>query len=298
MSPRDVLVARAGLLARTRRFFDAQGFVEVVTPTLVRAPAAELWIDAFAVTDPEGEKWLAPSPELQMKRLLVRQSGPIYQITRSYRHGERGRLHRPEFSMLEWYRPGADYRAAMADAVALLRAMAGGPSVRFRGATIELPADLEGAERLTVREAFERFARHAPPDDPDVFTREIGEQVEPNLGIARPTVLYDYPRHQASLARTSSADEAIAERFELYVAGIELCNGFSELCDPVEQRARFSATNDARSVHGKPRYPVDEAFLEDLGRLGAAAGVAWGVDRTVMLLCDAPDLASVLPGWE
>ncbi len=234
------LAKRAAIVSALRRFFGAEGFLEVETPLRVVAPAPELHLQCL----PSAARWLVPSPELQMKRLLAAGYGPIFQISKAFRAGERGRLHCPEFTMLEWYRPGADYRALMDDLERLVRATAQAVrdtlAIRYQGEPLDLGA---AWERLTVKEAFRRYAGWEPDSRPDEhrFTVDLVDRVEPRLGRGRPTLLMDYPASMASLARLKPGDASVCERVELYLAGIEIANGFSELIDPDEQRRRFEA---------------------------------------------------------
>jgi lysyl-tRNA synthetase class 2 len=309
---RSAIEARADLYRRVRSHFDGLGFLEVETPLRVPSPGLEVHLEAI----PAGEgHWLVTSPEYHMKRLLAGGLRRIYQIARCFRAGESGPHHSPEFTMLEWYRADADYTAILADAEGLLRACAG-PTLRFRGEEI----DLAGAwERLTTRDALLRHAgidwrahpdpagfREAatragfgpiPTDDTwdDVFHRVMITAVEPHLGRGRPTALTEYPARMAALARLKPGDPEVAERFEIYVAGVEIANAFSELTDPGEQRRRFEAEQAERWRLGRPVYPIDEKLLEALGRLPPCAGIALGLDRLLMLGLDAASLDEVLP---
>jgi lysyl-tRNA synthetase class 2 len=304
--------ARAALYRRVRDFFDRQGFLEVETPQRVRSPGLEVHLDAI----PAGEGfYLITSPEYHMKRLLAAGFGRIYQIVKCFRAGEQGPLHHPEFTMLEWYRAEAGYQEILADTEGLLRALAG-DSLVYQKETIDLSGPFE---RLTTREALWRHARidwrehpdvssfraaalaagHGPipPDDTweDIFFRVFLSAVEPRLGHGRPTALLDYPARMAALSRLKPGDPEVAERFELYIAGIELANAFSELVDPVEQRRRFEADQAERRRLGRPVYPVDEKLLAALGELPPCGGIALGLDRLLLLLLDEPHLERVLP---
>ena len=274
------------------------------TPVLVHSPGVDRHIDAHAVP-PDG--YLATSPEYHMKRLLAAGSGPIYQLTRAFRLGERGGLHDPEFTMLEWYRPGWDHETLMDEVEELLVDLA---QRHAPGTTLAR----EGYERATFAEAFQRSAgidphtasaqaiRAACPEggpDLDAADREgwltwlQASRVEPTLGRGRPAFVHLYPANQCALARIRPGDPPVAERFELYCDGIELANGFHELTDSREQRQRIDDENRARERAGKPAYPVDEAFLEALDEMPAAAGVALGVDRVVMLLLGKDEIREV-----
>lgn len=323
------LRVRACVLAAIRGFFAAQDFVEVETPALQISPGLEPHLHAFAVSvrEPGGarrQRYLHTSPEFAMKKLLAAGEPRIFQLARVFRDAERSATHHPEFTMLEWYRAGADYRALMADCEALLVACAdaaGCAALRWQGRA----SDPRGAwQHLTVAEAF---ARHAgidlwatipDPETPNVarlaraaagagiaarsgddwdglFFRIFLERIEPALGTPAPTVLRDYPIGMAALARRSPGDPRVAERFELYVAGLELANAFSELTDPVEQRRRFEADVAKKQRLYGERYPIDEDFLAALGAgFPDSAGIALGVDRLVMLLTGAERIDDVL----
>jgi lysyl-tRNA synthetase class 2 len=318
---RPNLVRRAGIMRAIRAFFDSRDFVEVETPYLQISPGLEPHLQAFAteLKHPDGSTrplYLHTSPEFAMKKLLTAGEERLYQLARVWRNGERSERHHPEFTMLEWYRAGATYFDLMEDCEALLRAVTNGePYVRGN-----LACEITGPfERLSVTEAFARYCdidlvaildnkpgMHAAarrlgirtaPDDlwDDIFHRIAMERIEPHLGMGRPTFLYDYPVAMAALSRPKPEDERFAERFELYVCGIELANAFGELTDPALQRARFEADMDLKEQLYGDRYPIDPGFLAalDLG-LPASAGIALGVDRLVMLAVGADRLEDVL----
>jgi lysyl-tRNA synthetase class 2 len=287
------LHARDLVIRAIRRFFHDRGFLEVETPCRIPAPAPEPHIDAL----PSNGWYLQTSPELAMKRLLASGHDRIFQICRCWRSAERGRFHLPEFTMLEWYRAGADYTDLMVDCEGLLRATAaavtGTGTVWFQGsaARLDIPP-----ERLTVREAFERYAGISAEEAlaRDRFDDLMVEQIEPRLGIGRPTFLLDYPAARGALARLKQEDRSLAERFELYLCGVELANAFSELVDPEEQRERFLCDREERRILGKDPYPFPEPFLYDLASLPPSAGIAFGVDRLLMLLLDCPAIDDVV----
>ncbi|MBW7852501.1 MAG: EF-P lysine aminoacylase GenX [Rhodospirillales bacterium] len=321
---------RAAILAATRRFFAERGFDEVETPALQVSPGLEPHLRAFATAlhEPFGgaarRLYLHTSPEFAMKKLLAGGLERIFQIARVFRDGERSPTHHPEFTMLEWYRAGAAYTDLMDDCEALLRAAAeaaGAKAFSWRGASADPFAPWR---RLTVAEAF---AEHAGVDllsaiddplapDPaplaaaarrlglvpgendrwdDVFFRIFLEFIEPNLGRGAPVILYDYPVCMAALSRPKPSDPRLAERFELYVCGLELANAFGELTDPAEQRRRFAADMALKERLYGERYPVDPDFLAALDAgLPASAGIALGLDRLVMLAVGAADIAAVL----
>jgi lysyl-tRNA synthetase class 2 len=291
---------RARVCREARAFFEARGFLEVQTPVLVPSPGLDVHLDAFEVAGGErgAPRWLMTSPEYQMKRLLADGWERIYQIAPCFRRDERGPRHNPEFTMLEWYRANAGIEAVIADTEQLVAAVTGG-TVTLAGRRIDVAPPLE---RLTVCDAFANFAGfspdetlHAAAHDEDRYFRALVDQVEPALErLDRGVVLLDYPASQASLARKKPGDERVAERFELYVAGIELCNGFGELVDPVEQRLRLLRDQDERRTRGLPVYPIDEAFLAAVGRLPPSAGNALGLDRLVALASGTADIREVI----
>ena len=271
------LPERARVLRQIRAFFDARGFTEVETPVRIPAPAPEPHIDC----PPSGDWFLRASPELQMKKLLAAGMERIYQIGPCFREGEKGSRHNPEFTMLEWYRVNADYSDIARDAEELVAEV-----LRPRGSAA-LP-------RVTVREAYRRWAGWDPVEawDQDRFDFDMATKIEPNLPKG-PLFLMDYPAPAASLARLKADDPRVAERWELYVDGLELANAFTELTDPVEQRRRFELARAERRALGEADYPLDEEFLDALARMPPSGGVALGVDRLVMLACGVHDIADV-----
>ncbi|HOW98496.1 MAG TPA: EF-P lysine aminoacylase EpmA [Kiritimatiellia bacterium] len=295
---RPALELRARLMRALRTFFADRGFLEIETPVRLRAPAPELHIDA----EPSGDAWLRTSPELHMKRLLAAGYERIFQVGPCFRRGEFGARHRPEYAMLEWYRAGADYHDVLVDTKALVLGLArevlGTTRLRRGGREVTLePA----WAYLTVSEAFIGFAGWDPVErfDPDRFDLDLVDKVEPQLPREVPVVLADYPAPAAALARRKPGRPAVAERWELYLDGIEIANAYSELTDPVEQAARFEEWNRARAAAGKPVYPPDREFLAALEKgLPACAGVALGVDRLAMLFAGAESLDEVLPFHE
>ncbi len=288
----DALKLRAAMLLSIRGFFQAADFLEIETPHRIPAPAPESHIDAVA----SGEWFLHTSPELCMKRLLAAGYPRIFQLCRCFRAGERGLRHLPEFTLLEWYRSGADYRDLMADCEALIGRVAadlGMPgSCSWQGTRIDLAPPWE---RISVREAFERYAPMTPEEAlrRDCFD-EVMADIEPRLGLERPVFLCDYPAPLAALARLKAGEPDLAERFELYMAGLEMANAFSELIDAGEQRRRFEAANLQRRVGGCPVYPMPETFLDALPRMPASAGIALGVDRLAMILADRARIDDVV----
>jgi lysyl-tRNA synthetase class 2 len=324
---RPFLAARSRIQAALRQWFAGQGFAEVETPILQVSPGNETHLHALAadLVAPDGSRerrYLHTSPEFACKKLLASGEPNIVTFARVFRNRERGPLHHPEFTMLEWYRAHESYGTLMSDCAALLAEAAkaaGSARWQFKGRVCDPLAE---PERLTVADAFKKFsgmdlmaampagkpdiaklaeaARNASiqiaDDDTwsDIFSRVLVERVEPRLGIERPTVLMEYPITEAALARPSAADPRVAERFELYVCGVELANGFGELTDPAEQRRRFEAAMaDKERLYGE-RYPLDEDFLAALSRMPPAAGTAMGFDRLVMLATGATHIEQVL----
>ena len=289
------LEIRARVLRQLRAFFDARGFVEVETPVRIAAPAPEPHIDCpAAIARPdaaalERSTFLRASPELQMKKLLAAGMDRIYQIGPCFREGERGRRHSPEFTMLEWYRASADYLDILSDMEALLAETFG-----LKGSKGHKGSNGLKGERITVREAYLRWALWDPfaTWDADRFDFDMATKIEPNLpkGVV---FLMDYPPQAASLAKLRGD---VAERWELYVDGMELANAFTELTDPVEQRRRFEEARAERRRLDEADYPLDEEFLDALSRMPPAGGVALGVDRLVMLVCGMDDIATVRAG--
>lgn len=287
------LSLRSRVLRAIRDFFYAADFIEVETPVRIPAPAQETYIDA----PPSGRAWLRASPELHMKRLLAEGCPRLFQLGPCFRAGECGARHNPEFTMLEWYRAGADYTDILRDTEALLAhvfsVITGSASFSYRGQPISLTPPWHC---LTVREAFRRWAGWDPAEawDQDRFDLDLVSKVEPSLPADKPCVLADYPAPAASLARLKPHDPAVAERWEVYVGGLELANAYSELCDPSLQRARFVEAAESRRKLGKEVYPLDEPFLEALeSGMPPCGGIALGVDRLVMLACDANDIGDV-----
>jgi len=319
------LLRRAKIIQEIRRFFHEREFVEMETPTLVDSPGMEPHLSALELycTLPDGtrkKKFLHTSPEYGMKKLLAAGWEKIYQICRVFRDGEVSDTHQIEFTMLEWYRVHADYRKIMEDCEELIGHLAERVlernEISYQGKKINLTSPFQ---RMSVARAMSLYggvdieknrdvhslleeARsreyHFDPDEiysyDDIFFKVFLEAVEPALGFPTPTILYDYPSSMAALARLKADNPFWAERFELYAAGLELANAFSELNDPAEQRTRFEEEQKLRAKLGKPVYPIDEDLLRALSRMPPSAGIALGIDRLVMLFCDAPSIQEVL----
>ena len=303
----ETLRLRAKLLAQIRAFFSAREVLEVETPLLAAAPVTDLHLHALSCryrgpgADRGRELYLQTSPEFAMKRLLAAGSGPIFQICKAMRDGEAGRRHNPEFTILEWYRPGWDHHRLMDEVGELLAEVLG----------------TRPGERLTYAEAFERYASidpHAASDEAlrlrvealgmdstdglrrdDLLDLILTHVIEPKLGHCQPTLIHDYPASQASLARVRPGDPSLADRFEVFAEGVELANGYHELVDPEEQRRRFEADLEARHHAGLREVPIDERLLAALEHgLPDCAGVALGVDRLLMLKGGTRDIVDVL----
>jgi len=306
----------------TRAFFDSRDFCEIEAPILVPSPGLELHLDAFELADARAARFLITSPEYQLKRLLAGGLERIYSLGKVFRRGERGPHHNPEFTLLEWYRGGADWRAIADDVEALVGGLADGLASEGAGgdrSRVAALAMLAGPwDRLTVGEAVERASgvivhgdesvaalrdqlraagRRVPDsgDWSDVFFTLFLDAVEPTLGRERPVILYDWPRPLCALAREKPGDPRVVERFEAYALGLELCNAFGELTDPIEQRRRLESDLAERQRRGMPAYPIDEKFVAALADLPESAGVALGVDRLVMLLLGCTEIREVLP---
>ena len=314
------LMARSAITRAVRAWFEEQGFAEVETAILQVSPGNETHLHAprTEIVGNDGSRttrYLRTSPEFAAKKLLAAGEARIFELARVFRDRERGDLHLPEFTMLEWYRADASYDAVMADTIVVIAHAAQATGIgkfSFRGKTADPFAE---PELLTVASAFERFAgidllatisngegdraalaaaaaerRVRITDDDtwsDIFSKVLVEHVEPNLGQERLTVLFEYPAPEAALARTKPADPRVAERFEVYACGVELANGFGELTDAAEQRRRFAAAMDEKERRYGERYPLDEEFLAAVAAMPPSSGVALGFDRLVMLASGA-----------
>jgi lysyl-tRNA synthetase class 2 len=324
---RPYLLARGRIGRAIRDWFAAHDFLEVETAILQTSPGNETHLHAFATElEVPGERpsplYLRTSPEFSCKKLLAAGERRIFDFARAFRNRERGALHHPEFTMLEWYRADEGVDALMQDCAAMLTEAAratGATQFAFRDRAADPSAE---PERLSVADAFARYAdvdvlasiSDSGPDRDriaagaaaaqvrtarddtwlDIFSRILVERVEPHLGNGRATFLYDYPAVQSALARPKASDPRVAERFELYVCGVELANGFGELTDAAEQRRRLAAEMaEKERIYGQ-RYPIDEDFLKALALMPPASGVALGFDRLVMLATKAERIEQVL----
>jgi elongation factor P--(R)-beta-lysine ligase len=320
------LLARSAVTRAVRAFFDEQEFSEVETGILQVSPGNETHLHAprTDVTRPDGTRatrYLRTSPEFACKKLLAAGETRIFEFARVFRDRERGDLHLPEFTMLEWYRAGSGYDAVMADCIVIIAHAAQATGIgqfAFRGKVADPFAE---PELITVASAFERFAGidllatiadgrgdraalakaardkvRLSDDDTwsDIFSKVLVEHVEPRLGQGRLTILFEYPAPEAALARVSGADPRVAERFEVYACGVELANGFGELTDAAEQRRRFGLAMDEKARRYGERYPLDEDFLAAVANMPQASGVALGFDRLVMLASGATRIDQVV----
>jgi len=323
---RPFLQARGAITAAIRGFFAEQGFVEVETSVLQVSPGNETHLHAprTEIIRPDGShasRYLRTSPEFACKKLLAAGEERIFEFARVFRDRERGDLHLPEFTMLEWYRAGAPYDAIMADTVVVIATAAQATGIgtfSFRGRTADPFAE---PELLTVVAAFDRFAgidllstirgnegnrdalaqaaagkvRVAEDDTwSDIFSKVLVEHVEPHLGQGRLTILFEYPSPEAALARVKTDDPRVAERFEVYACGVELANGFGELTDAEEQRKRFTESMAEKQRRYGEAYPLDEDFLAAVAAMPEASGVALGFDRLVMLASGATRIDQVV----
>ncbi len=327
---RPFLAARGAIKAAIRRWFEAEGFTETECSALQVSPGNEAHLHGFATTMlgpdlAEARRYLHTSPEFSMKKLLAAGEEKIFDFARVWRNRERGPLHHPEFTLLEWYRANASYETLMEDCAALLALAArttGTARFRFRGREADPMVE---PERLTVADAFARLAGidllATLPDDPaaepdrdalataaaaaghrvarddswtDIYSRILVSVVEPTLGIGRATILYEYPVCEAALSRPLARDPRVAERFELYACGVELANAFGELTDPAEQRRRFKIEMaEKQRVYGET-YPLDEDFLAALAMMPPASGIALGFERLVMLASGAERIDQIV----
>jgi elongation factor P--(R)-beta-lysine ligase len=324
---RPYLQARGRIMAALRNWFAARDFVEVETAALQVSPGNETHLHALAadLLGPGGERrqlYLRTSPEFACKKLLAAGETRIVDFARVFRNRERGALHHPEFTMLEWYRAHEPYETLMDDCAGLLAETAraaGATQFVYRGTTVD---PFAATERLTVADAFSRHAgidllatvRNGKGDRAalaaqarkaaiaiadndnwgDIFSRVLVERVDPHLGVGRATILHEYPLPLAALARAKPGSDKVAERFELYACGVELANAFGELGDPVEQRFRFEAAMAEKERLYGERYPIDEDFLAALANMPPASGIALGLDRLVMLATGAQRIDQVI----
>lgn len=329
LARRPFLTARGQIKRALRTWFEEVGFTEVECPALQVSPGNEAHLHAFAtekigLDGSRAPRYLHTSPEFTAKKLLAAGETRIFDFARVFRNREKGALHSCEFTLLEWYRANAPYEQLMDDAVALMRLAAttlGRDRFVWRGRTADPFAE---PEKLTVSEAFSHYAGidllATLTDDPgtpnrdglaaqavtrgyrvvaddswtDIYSRILVESIEPNLGMNRPTIFYEYPVCEAALSRPVARDPRLAERFELYACGVELANAFGELTDPAEQRRRFIEEMDIKErIYGE-RYPIDEDFLAALAHMPPASGIALGFERLVVLASGARSIEDVV----
>lgn len=277
---------RAEIIQAIRMFFNTQGFLEVETPYLLPANAPEEYIDPICFDSYS----LQTSPELCMKRLLCKGYDKIFQISHCWRKAERGSKHLPEFTMLEWYRANADYQDLINDCKNLLQYLE-----PHRSTKSEINFHTE-FNQMTVRNVYKKYASKTMEDavEDGTFDELMAVEIEPSLPSGVPFILYDYPAEKAALAKLKHSDPTVGERFELYLGGLEIANGFSELNNPDEQRERFIAANKVRSRLGSTIAPLPEKFLNELGSMQPSAGIALGIDRLVMLATGSKTIDEVV----
>jgi lysyl-tRNA synthetase class 2 len=297
---RKRLKLRSKVIAAIRAWLDKKGFIEVQTPLLIDAPAPEPYIETFSIPDAIHGKtlYLIPSPELNLKRLLAEGFKRIYQMGPVFRKNERGERHLSEFTLLEWYRTDADYRDLMADCEAIVQVAAkasglSGGKIVYGETNIDIRPPFI---RLTVEDAFMKYAGWRPGSNPDQhrYDEDMTAKIEPGLPRDRPVFLIDYPASCAALARLKTDNPSVAERVELYMGGLELSNGFSELTDQSEQEQRFKKDMALRKRLGLEVYPLPQRFISCLEGLPPCAGMALGIDRLIMLLANAPSINDVV----
>jgi elongation factor P--(R)-beta-lysine ligase len=323
---RPFLAARTAITRAVRAWFDEQGFVEVETGILQVSPGNETHLHAprtelLTTGGRRVTRYLRTSPEFSCKKLLAAGEEKIFELARVFRDRERGELHLPEFTMLEWYRANAAYDAVMADSIVVIARAAQATGIGRFSYHGRIADPFAEPQLLTVASAFDRFAGidllatirngegdrdnlaalaankvRISDDDTwsDIFSKILVEHVEPNLGQGRLTVLFEYPAPEAALARAKASDPRIAERFEIYACGVELANGFGELTNQAEQRRRFAAAMDEKQRRYGERYPIDEDFLDAVSHMPDASGVALGFDRLVMLASGAVRIDQVV----
>ena len=298
---------RAALLGQIRAFFAARGVIEVETPLLAQAPVTDLHLASFHVPldSPPLEParfeaahyFLQTSPEYAMKRLLAAGSGPIYQISKAFRRDEAGRLHNPEFTLLEWYRAGISYLELMDECEEMIlfvsRDLGFVDRIIYQGRNIDLSRPWT---RIKVRDAFKSYASLSMEEalGQGVFDEIMVSEIEPALGASGPVFLFDYPSSLAALARPKDDDPGLSERFEIYVGGLELANAFSELTDMRKQEIRFEKEMEMRKMQGKETFPMPEKFLKSLRHMPPAVGIALGLDRLTMIFTDRSNIDDVV----
>ncbi len=320
---RKNLKVRSRVIAELRSILNDIGYDEVQTPILQICPTMDMHIHGFKTSQISvdrtniQDRYLHTSPELDMKKLIASGAGDIYQICPVFRNSESSRLHMHEFTMLEWYRVGEDYTLLMNELEVIIRDLCNKLDINEMRHQGRICFPFEPWQRLSVFKAFVHYAdidlelvladrdafaveataagvRTIDSDKwDDIFHAVMADKIEPFLGLGRPTILYDYPISMAALSRKKKSDERVAERFEMYICGVEIANAFSELTDPIEQRKRFDEDMILKEEIYGERYPADEIFFTALETLPDCAGIALGVDRLIMLLCNAADIKDV-----
>jgi lysyl-tRNA synthetase class 2 len=305
----EVLRFRARVLGEIRRFFAERGVLEVDTPILSEAGATDPHTESFRTRHPHPDSgvnqpyFLHTSPELAMKRMIAAGSGPIYQVCKVFRKAEIGRRHNPEFTLVEWYRPDFTHHDLMDEVDDLIRRLAGSnfaERLKYGDAFInyvKLDPHMATAEQLrtAAEPLLAKGLKRAPRERSTLLELLFSHFVVRRIGLERPTLLYDYPSCQAALARIDGADPPVAERFELFMAGMEIGSGYHELTDPVEQRIRFELENQRREALGRNRIPIDQRFLSALENgMTRCAGVALGLERLLMALGNVRNIRDVM----
>ena len=301
---RNKLTQRAQLLRHIREFFHQRDYLEVETPLLCSHTVTELHIDSIPCSIPStgATRYLQTSPEYAMKRLLATGSGPIFEITKAFRDDEEGRYHNPEFTLLEWYRPGFTHHELMHEVSDLMQALLNTPPAIHTEYETAFLTHLQLNPHTAPTSLLQQHVRqHCHYERADTLSRDdcltllFSNVIEPHLGISAPEIIYDYPHSQAALAKIRQGPIPVAERFELYLHGHELANGFHELTCQQEQQQRFEHDNRLRQDHGKAPIEIDHRFLESLATLPDCAGVAMGLDRIMMLAQQSERIQATLP---
>ena len=284
------LARRSEIIRAARSFFHLEGFLEVETPIITPEPLPEANIEAVKTEN----GFLITSPEVYMKPLLAQGAQKIFQITKCFRKNEHGSRHREEFTMLEWYRAHSDYTKLKEDTIKLIRFIAevlNTKTIERGDKEIDLFSNWED---IKVDEAYRKFAGHPAPTDDFQFDEEMGRLIEPNLGWNKPTFLSDYPVKYCPMSAACQGDQNLGQRFELYIAGLELANGCTELADWEKQRQNIETEQQRRAQNNMQPYPFPNTFLEAMKTFPPSAGTALGIDRLTMLFTNSPDIQSVL----
>lgn len=305
-SSNNSLKARACLLHEIRAFFAKRQIMEVQTPLLCTHTVSDLHINSFSINHSKPQRYLQTSPEYAMKRLLAAGSGPIYQICKAFRQEESGRQHNPEFSLLEWYRPDFDHHRLMQEVSGLIQALLNTPTAeKISYADIFLQQLNLNPHTVSLEALHSEVSHHKLYDQPEQLDHTtclellMSHCIEPTLGINAPTFIFDYPKEQAALAKLSTSAPTVAQRFELYIHGKEIANGFNELNNQALQQERFMQDNQKRTTAGLHEIPLDKNFLNCLNHLPNCAGVALGIDRLLMIKLNKKQIKEVISfSWE